>query len=196
MTKRTYFAVFAVCTVFAAVGSATCGASMDPRTGVPRTQALLGDLSAMGQFQSNAAQEAGVKAPSISGPTQEAAIVGLWRVRFLSDGDVVDEGFDIWHSDGTEVLNDNPNPATGNVCVGVWVQTGARTFKLKHLSWSYDMNGNLNGIVIIREQVAVDTNGASFKGTFRFDAFDLRGNAVFQQNGDLTGERITTDNFD
>jgi hypothetical protein len=197
--RITCFAVVALCTVFAAVGNA----SMEPRMGLARPKILLGDQSALGNqsvmwqaLHGKGAQDAPANDPSIAAPAQGPAIVGLWRVTFVSDGQVVDEGFDIWHSDGTEVLNDNPPPATGNVCVGVWSQTGGRTFKLKHLSWSYDMNGNLNGTVIIREQVAVDTSGASFKGTFKIDAFDLTGNPVFHIDGQLTGERITTDDFD
>jgi hypothetical protein len=45
----------------------------------------------------------------------QASIVGLWDIRFLAGDQVVDEGFDVWHSDGTETLNDTPPPVTGNV---------------------------------------------------------------------------------
>ena len=57
------------------------------------------------------------------------------------------------------------------------------------------MNGNLNGTVIIREQVTVDGSGASFKGTFTLNALDLTGNPLVHVEGQLTGERITPDSF-
>ena len=45
----------------------------------------------------------------------QASIVGLWNISFLIGGQIVDQGFDVWHADGTELLNDNPPPASGNV---------------------------------------------------------------------------------
>ena len=106
---------------------------------------------------------------------------------------ISDQGFDVWHSDGTELLNDTPPPATGNVCVGVWTQTQKLSFKLYHPSWTFDGNGNLNGTAIIREQVALDSRGNSFKGTFTVDVLDLAGNRIFHQAGTLTAQRITGD---
>jgi hypothetical protein len=74
-------------------------------------------------------------------------------IKFSAGGQVVDEGFDARHSDGTETLNDTPLPATGNLCLGVWTQTGHNTFKLKHPSWIYDpgTSTQLIGQAIIRE---------------------------------------------
>jgi hypothetical protein len=71
------------------------------------------------------------EAASSPGDFERANIVGLWKITFTSGGQVVDQGFDAWHSDGLEVLNDTPPPATGNVCLGVFAQTGHCTFKLK-----------------------------------------------------------------
>src|SRR5438132_8523437 len=48
--------------------------------------------------------------------SEEQTIVGLWDVKFISDNQLFDEGFDQYHSDGTEILNDIPPPASGNVC--------------------------------------------------------------------------------
>ena len=48
---------------------------------------------------------------------QPVSIVGLWQITFYYEGQVVDVGFDVWHTDGTELLNDIQTPATGNVCV-------------------------------------------------------------------------------
>jgi hypothetical protein len=66
-------------------------------------------------------QAAGVPAQS------STPIVGLRNVTFYSGGVIVDQAFDAWHSDGTEILNDFTDPIEGNVCLGVWTQTGPQT---------------------------------------------------------------------
>lgn len=77
------------------------------------------------------------------------SIVGLWHVKFLSGGQLFDEGFDQFHSDGTEILNDTapPQPANGagTVCLGVFKKTGPSTYKLQHPFWIFDANGILAG---------------------------------------------------
>ncbi|HUA60129.1 MAG TPA: hypothetical protein VML19_15320 [Verrucomicrobiae bacterium] len=126
----------------------------------------------------------------------QPSIVGLWNMTFLSGGQVVDQGFDVWHSDGTELLNDNPPPSTGNVCVGVWVQTDRNSYRLYHPSWNFDSKGNVIGTAVIRETVNVDaTTGDSLTGTFTLDFFDNYGNALPGQSlsGTLKGTRIVPD---
>lgn len=67
------------------------------------------------------------------------SIAGLWKVTFYDDqNNVADVAFDAWHSDGTEILNDYVSPLLGNVCLGVFAETGERAFRLKHPSWVYD----------------------------------------------------------
>jgi hypothetical protein len=126
----------------------------------------------------------------------QPSIAGLWMTTFLAGGQIVDQGFDVWHSDGTELLNDNPPPASGNVCVGVWVQTDRNSYRLYHPSWTFDAKGNVNGTAIIRETVSVDAaTGDTFKGTFTVDYYDLAGNHLTTQSvsGQLTGQRIVVD---
>src|SRR5262249_20241284 len=70
----------------------------------------------------------------------EASIVGLWHIQFLSpDGEVVNEGFDQFHSDGTEILNDihQPTPANGSgtICLGVFESKGNGTYGVMHRFW-------------------------------------------------------------
>jgi hypothetical protein len=121
------------------------------------------------------------------------SIVGLWNVTFVSGGQTVDQGFDQWNLGGTEILNDTPPPATGNVCLGVWAQIGQLSYKLNHPSWTFDSAGNLNGTVVIREQVVLDPRGNNFAGAFTYYVYDLNGNLLDRVNGKITGTRITAD---
>ncbi len=69
--------------------------------------------------------------------SSSAGIVGLWRFTFVSDGSAypgpvpygatVDFGTVIWHGDGTEIMfSGSRPPSSGDVCMGVWQQTGNR----------------------------------------------------------------------
>lgn len=123
-----------------------------------------------------------------------ASIVGFWKVTFTSGGQVVDQGFNQWHSDGTEILSDTANgPAHGNICMGAWTKTGSRTYKLNHFGLSFDSNGNFTGITQTREQLAVARGGNSFSGSFSIDFFDLSGNVIMHIDGEVAGTRITVD---
>ena len=135
--------------------------------------------------------------PSINAQSNADAssITGLWHIKFIAGGQVVDEGFDQYHADGNEILNDTPPPAAGNICLGVWARTGARTLKLKHPSWIYDpTNTFVVGTATILETVTLDHTGNAFSGTFTVQLRDLDGNPL---GDDLTGEiaatRITVD---
>jgi hypothetical protein len=132
---------------------------------------------------------------SIESAADAPSIVGLWDVQFLVDGQVVDEGFDQYHSDGTEVLNDTPPPAAGSVCLGVYVKTGKRSIKLKHPSWIYDAtNTTVIGRATILEDITLDPGGNSFTGTFILQLRDLMGNPLAPDApGQLKGDRIVPD---
>lgn len=121
-----------------------------------------------------------------------ALIVGLWNVTLVADGSVIDVGFDAWHADGTETLND-ASPVSHNVCLGVWVQTAPRTFQLKHPAFRYDADGNVIGTLILRETNVVNRAGDRFTGTFTIEFFDLAGASVFKGAGDIYGRRVTVD---
>lgn len=122
------------------------------------------------------------------------SIVGLWNATFTSGGMTVDQGFDAWNSDGTEILNDDPPPAAGNICLGVWVKSGPNTYKVKHPSWTYDpVSGMANGTAIIRETITVAPNGNTYHGTFTIDFFDLSNNPQGSFNGTVAATRITVD---
>ena len=143
--------------------------------------ALLGQITPAAQSNDGERENENEKGPSI---------VGLWKIAFSSGGQVVDQGFDLWTSDGTEILNDTTPPAEGNVCLGVWEKVGPRTFQLYHPSWTFDANGNLTGTAIIREVVTLDRKGQSFSGTSTIDFIDLDNNNVGHLDGQVQATRI------
>lgn len=138
-------------------------------------------------------QQKSVETPatSVAQTSGNPSIVGLWQVTFLYDGEVFDEAFDAWHSDGNEVLNDYTNPIEGNVCLGVWEQTGRNTYKLKHPSWTFDSSGNLTGTAIIRETVIVNATAQSYSGPVTVDVYDLSGNLTATYSEQVEAKRIT-----
>lgn len=127
----------------------------------------------------------------------DASIVGLWHVYFASNGQPFDEGYDQWHSDGTEILNDTapPQPANGagTVCLGVYKKMGAGTYKLRHPFWIFDGQGNLAANGVLLEVVTMNKGGNAYHGTFAFITYDLNGNTTFQTTGDIKAQRITVD---
>jgi hypothetical protein len=89
-------------------------------------------------------------------------------------------------------LND-ASPVSHNVCLGVWQQTGRRTFQLKHPAFRYDATGNLIGTLVLRETNVVNRAGDRFSGDFTIQFFDLAGTMIFEGAGQITGERVTVD---
>lgn len=130
---------------------------------------------------------------SASPLSDPGSIVGLWNVTFSSGGQTVDVGFDAWHRDGTEILNDYTNPIEGNVCLGVWEQTGPRSYKLKHPSWSFDTSGNLLGIVVIREWVQLSVDGNHYRGAYTYDIYDTANTFIEELTGQVSATRIRPD---
>ena len=167
----------------ASSANAQCGISLN------RHQPLLGSALPM------IGERATVQETAVTQNGEEQTIVGLWDVKFISENQVVDEGFDQYHADGLEILNDTPPPATGNICLGVWEKTGSRSLKLKHPSWIYDgSNTTVIGRATILERITLDRGGRSFRGTFTIQFRDLSGNPLGPDfSGQLRGDRITPD---
>jgi hypothetical protein len=178
--------ILACCAMLSASAHASCKDSPPPNLPV--------GLSKPHAFQTRTlAQEV---FPS-SNEDDDASIVGFWHVLFVSGGQPFDEGYDQWHSDGTEILNDTapPQPANGagTICLGVYKKTGPRTYKLKHPFWSFDATGTLVGTGVILETVTVNQSGNHYTGSFEFITYDLKGNVTFDTTGELKAERITVD---
>jgi len=118
-----------------------------------------------------------------------ASVTGLWQVTYSSGGQVVDMAFEVFHSDGTEMLNDITAPSEGNVCLGVWTQTGRTTYRLTHPSWTFAANGSLTGTALFDVTVTL-TTADKFTGTYTLSYFDTTGNAGPVYSGTLAATRI------
>ena len=84
----------------------------------------------------------------------------------MPNGTEVDAGYAQWHSDGTEIdVSGLRAPLTGDVCLGEWIKTGARTYQLNHFGISYDATGvNLVGPARIQQWLTMDPEGMQPRG--------------------------------
>lgn len=172
----------ALSTWFAPGASAGCGKELASKLSI-----LLPDE------QASARMAAG---PEIARPedTTFPAVpaVGLWAVNVSLSGQTIYQAFESFTSDGLEFLNDNGSTLEGNVCFGVWTAPSRNTVKCYHPAWNYDMNGNLIGTVIIKEQITLDPGGNSFRGIVVVDTYDLNGHvAAPELQAQISGKRIT-----
>jgi hypothetical protein len=131
------------------------------------------------------------------------SIVGLWRFRF-SPALGGDFGTVIWHEDGTEIMiSAARDPAAGDVCMGVWKQTGRYTYELNHIAMGHDgppggpPSPTFTNTVHLREHIRLDPSGNSYTG--RIDAtisaanpanpFD-ESNVIAQVSGAIAATRV------
>jgi len=133
------------------------------------------------------------------------SMVGMWSTQFISkgntshnppipDGALIDFGFQIWHSDGTEWHNSGAlNPATQNFCEGVWGQTGFNAYELNHFAFTYNTSGTNTGVANIKEQVTESPSGNSFVGNFTIDFYDTKGVHQDHISGAVASSRVTVD---
>jgi hypothetical protein len=182
-----------LCLMFAGSAKADCGlvsatrATMNPDLTAPALQAKALSARALPEQTSDATANVTLNI-GLTDP-----ITGLWMATFTSGGQVVDQGIDAWTSDGLEILNDTPPPSTGNVCLGTWQKIGLTGYKLYHPSWTFDNNGNLNGMGIIRETIALSADRQSFKGSYTIDFLTLNGANVGHYTGTISATRITVE---
>jgi hypothetical protein len=183
-------AILAFSSLFSANARAACTVSPGPQL----------DLVLPPQLLEHAPAQQSSEVPSDSSAhNSRPSITGLWFVTFYSaDGVAFDHGFDVWHSDGTEILNDNgpPEPAwsTGSFCMGVWKFIGHNTYKLRHLGWNFDGDGNLSATVLILQTVTVDADGDSYRGPSVFDLYDpVSGKLMSHTTGEVKAHRIRVD---
>jgi hypothetical protein len=179
-------AILVFSSLFSASAKAACIISPGPQSELVLPPELLAHAPALQSFDFPSDSSAHKRHPSIT---------GLWFVTFYSGGVAFDQGFDVWHSDGTEILNDNgpPEPAwsTGSFCMGVWKLISDNTYKLKHVGWNFDGNGNLSAIVVIKQTVTLDADGDRYRGSLELDTYDpVSGNLKSQIIGEVNAHRI------
>jgi hypothetical protein len=146
-------------------------------------------------------------------PPNGPSIVGMWQITLVSDGTAypnpipaglpLDFGTSQWHSDGTEFLiSGGRAPSTGDVCMGVWEQTGAATYKLKHIALGYDSSDSSPPVVpatfagpgILRQTVTLSPSGNRFEGSFTIDSYAPDGTTLNEHiGGTVTGVRFTVE---
>ena len=62
-----------------------------------------------------------------------------------------------------------------------------------HPSFYFDLNGNLQGTVVIRTNATLDSTGNGFQGVTSLDVYDPSGNLVLHEMDAIKGSRITVD---
>lgn len=128
-----------------------------------------------------------------------SSVVGMWKFAWTAPDGVssVDWGFQTWHDDGTEITNSGGRPPdSGNFCMGVWRQTGVRSYSLNHwaIAWGLPPDfdtSTITGLVNIREHVQV--TGAIMTGNVSLDLYDLDGTTLLAHlvDGTVTGSRVS-----
>ena len=149
----------------------------------------------------------GPKSASFFGFGFQQPIVGMWRFAFTAqgngangppDGTPIDAGFQVWHSDGTELMNSGRPPATGSFCEGVWRQENWSNYSLNHwaLSWDFDPATGQPTVFVgptnIQEKVTVNAASNSFSGTFSLTQYAPDGTTVLGGvKGVINATRVT-----
>lgn len=139
----------------------------------------------------------------------QPSIVGMWHVVFTAQtmnnapfSQVIDNAVAQWHSDGTEIMNSVRAAQDGNFCLGVWRQTGDRTYLLNHIPWQGnvwdpmappDTIGAPQGGAQIIEKIILSRDGNSYSGSFTLNGYDTTGKVTVSFTGQISATRITPD---
>jgi len=136
----------------------------------------------------------------------DPSIAGMWHVIFVAQtlngapvNMVLDNAIAVWHNDGTEIMNSSRPAQDGNICLGVWIQTGKLVYRLNHIPWAGNDPANApSGIgnpqagAQLMEHVTLSPDGTSYSGTFTLTAYDANKQPVASFTGVLAATRITT----
>jgi hypothetical protein len=104
-----------------------------------------------------------------------------------------------WHADGTEFENAFLPPSGGNICVGVWKDTGENSVKLHHVGLMFDADGKVSFIFTTDETDTVSKNCSAYEGHFTFKlwpgSYDQVGVGTPLQeiSGTIAATRISVD---
>lgn len=183
-------ALVALFSVYVSAARADCGVDLSSQ--LPAAAALRAPLPTAAVFSNNQQDDKAWFEDNDAGPFG-LRIVGLWATTVTQGETVLLRGFDAYHSDHTEALNEFHDPRTGNVCFGVWKYVGHNTYKLKHPAFLWDSNGVWIGYRILRQTVTLAPDGNSFTGTWSNDRTDTNGNIVTHIDADIAGTRVEVD---
>jgi hypothetical protein len=152
-----------------------------------------------------------------------AQIVGLWAFKYTSlgnmatlgipDGAPIDNGNTAWFADGNEItFSGARNPIVGATCIGVWKQTGERTYVLNHIGLSWNPlagstapagpgnpgggPGASGGPAFIKQYVTLSRDGQSYTGMFSINQLMPDGKTPALPapiKGTITATRVTID---
>lgn len=142
-----------------------------------------------------------------------APIVGLWEFKYMSkgnletlgisDGTLIDGGMTTWYADGNEsTVSGVRDPASGDVCLGVWKRTGDSTYELNHIGLSWDTTKHVyTGPSFIKQHVTLDEDRKHYTGTFTIDSLNPDGKtsalpALIKGTIKATRIGIDTDKFE
>lgn len=113
---------------------------------------------------------------------RDGEILGMWVTKFYvgSTNELFDKAIQQFFPGGNELMNSALfPPSEGNICFGVWKAiAGKRTFRLRHIGWVFDINGDLQGVARINAVLTVTPQGDDFAGTYVSDVVDLNGNVL------------------
>lgn len=190
-------AALALATAVASTAKAGCGPAISASTFlVPQPS---------GQFIEAAYHPAEFRRVAARDDDHDAdpSIVGLWQFKVTALGNqagppdytLLDDGLEVWHSDGTEIENSDVHPPiTSNFCLGVYVKDGPLSYHLNHFALPWNATGTAPaGTVNIKENVVLDPKGNFFSGSVVMDIYDPNGNHVGHVTGRVTATRITAD---
>ena len=218
------FAIFALGAGLAQQASAGC---LDvPGVKIPTTD-LRNSLSPFGSARFMKADYRQVSEDEYGPSFFRAPIVGLWAFKYTSmgnsktlgipDGAPIDNGTTGWFADGNEItFSGARNPIVGATCIGVWKQTGERTYVLNHIGLSWNPvapsaapagpgnpgggPGAPGGPAFIKQSVTLSRDGQSYTGTFSINQLlpDGKTPAAPAIKGTIAATRITveTDTFE
>jgi len=133
--------------------------------------------------------------------SDDASIVGLWEFTFA--GFLQDFGTQSFHAGGTEtVFSAGVNPATGDVCQGVWRKVGASTYTLNHIAMLWTAPGAEYGVLAhFHMLIKLAPGGDSYTGTYKLslysetpqDPFGESAGPFASGSGTVSGKRVKPD---
>jgi hypothetical protein len=213
-------AIFGLGTGLAQLASAGC---LDvPGIKIP-TSDLLNSLSPYGSARFMKADYRQGSEDEFGPSFFRAPIVGLWAFKYTSKGNMatlgipdgvpIDNGNTAWFADGNEItFSGARNPIVGATCIGVWKQTGERTYVLNHIGLSWNPlaasaapagpgnpgggPGASDGPAFIKQYVTLSRDGQSYTGTFAINQLMPDGKTPALPapiKGTITATRVTVD---